>query len=78
MTAQNNSVKEPAWVIEVRKEIRRLTRRINSIQKKIDSDQQTSYDYEDRDNWTGWMHGLKWCLRMRDGKATRRDAWGRS
>ena len=48
------------------------------FQKKIDSDKQTSYDYEDLDNWTGWIHALKWCLRMRDGKATRRDAWGRS
>ena len=69
--------KTPAWVIEVRKEIRRLQSRIAKLNKKIESDEQTSYDYEDLDNWTGWLHGLKWCLKMREGKTTRRDAWGR-
>ena len=80
MAAQNGDsiAKEPAWVLEVRKEIKRLQRKIDGIQKKIESDEQTSYDYEDLDNWTGWLHALKWCLKMRDGKATRRDAWGQS
>lgn len=66
MTSQNTQ-KDPAWVLEVRKEIKRLQRRIASIKKKIDSDEQSSYDYEDLDNWEGWLHGLKWCLKMREG-----------
>ena len=77
MTPQK-TMEDPVWVLEVRKEIKRLQRRITGIKKKIDSDKQTSYDYEELDNWTGWLHGLKWCLKMRDGKATRRDAWGKS
>lgn len=70
--------KDPQWVIEVRKENKRLQRRIAGIQKKIDSDQQSSYDYEDLDNLSGWLHALRWALKMRAGKATRLDAWGRS
>jgi hypothetical protein len=70
--------KDPKWVSDVRKEITRLNRRIGKLNKKIDSDGQTSYDYEDLDNWTGWLHALKWCLKMRAGKATRKDAWEKS
>lgn len=71
-------VDTPQWVKEVRKEIRRLTVRIDLLNAKIASDEHRSEDYEDLDNWTGWLHGLKWCLKMRDGTATRKDAWGRS
>lgn len=78
--AENNDLpqKDPAWVTEVKKEIKRLTRRIAALNAKIARDEHRSEDYEDLDNWTDRLHGLKWCLKMREGKATRRDAWGRS
>jgi len=68
---------QPNWVIEVRKEIRRLQAKIKRLDAKAERDEMTGYDYEDKDNWEGWLAGLRWCLKMRDGKATRQDAWGK-
>ena len=70
---------DPKWVIEVRKEIRRLTRKINRLEKKCDADEANEIDaLEDLSNWEGWRAALRWSLNMRAGKTTRKAAWGRS
>jgi hypothetical protein len=74
----NISSDTPGWVEEVRKEIHRLNNKIARMQGLADRDEMTSEHYEDLDNWTGWRDALRWVLRMREGKATRQDAWGRS
>jgi hypothetical protein len=68
---------DPKWVIEVRKEIQRLNRKLARLAKKQDSDEMTGDDWDDESNWSGWRDALKWALKMRAGKATRKDAWGR-
>lgn len=78
MTSQNSDsiAKDPMWVIEVRKEIKRLNNKIDRMRLIADRDEMTSEHYEDLDNWKGWRDALRWVLRMRDGQASRKDAWG--
>ena len=80
MTSQNSDsiAKDPMWVIEVRKEIKRLNNKIDRMRKIADRDEMTSEHYEDLDNWKGWRDVLRRVLRMQAGQTTRKDAWGRS
>lgn len=79
MQQHNDSAASPPWVIEVRKEIKRLHRKIDALQKEYDLGEVDGIDaLEDLNNWSGWAAALSWALKMRDGKATRRDAWGMS
>jgi hypothetical protein len=72
-----DSKPQEKWVTEVRKEIQRLRKKLNRLEVKAERDEMTGYDYEDRDNWEGWTHALEWVLKLRDGKATRKDTWGK-
>jgi hypothetical protein len=69
---------EPTWVEEAKKEIKRLDRRVASMHKKLDREEVDVTDaWEDISNWEGWRDGIVWALAMRDGKTTRKEAWGK-
>jgi hypothetical protein len=68
---------KPDWVEEVRKEIKRLNRKIDALNREVERGEADEIDaLEDISNWSGWRDGLSWCLKMREGKATRKEAWG--
>lgn len=70
-------MQEPEWVTEVKKEIKRLNRKIDVMNRAIKREEVDGIDsLEDISNWTGWRDGLSWCLKMREGKTTRKEAWG--
>jgi hypothetical protein len=43
----------------------------------LDNGDARSEGYEDIDNWSGWRAALQCVLKLREGKATRADAWGK-
>jgi hypothetical protein len=72
------SKKAPRWVLKIRKEIKRLDNKIHRLEKKRDVGKVDEIDaLEDLSNWRGWQVALRWALKMRDGKTTRKAAWGR-
>jgi hypothetical protein len=69
---------EPTWVEEAKKEIKRLDRKMAAILHEIDNGEIDDIDaWEDINNWEGWRDGISWTLKMREGKTTRRKAWGK-
>ena len=69
----------PIWVIDLRKEIKRLNRKIAALEKKRDNDEVDEIDaLEDISNWSGWRDALEWTLKMRVGKSSRRAVWGKA
>ncbi len=68
----------PGWVEEVRREIKRLDNKLRRLDQLQERDEMTSENWDDYENWKGWRDALRWALRMRDGKTTRKAAWGRS
>lgn len=68
---------DPKWVIEIRKEIKRLDNKIRRLEAKQEADEMNGDMWDDYENWTGWRAALRWALKMRAGKATRKDAWGK-
>lgn len=68
----------PGWVEEVRREIKRLDNKLRRLEQLQKSDDLTSEQCDDYMNWKGWRDALRWALQMRDGKSSRKSAWGRS
>lgn len=59
----------PEWVEEVKKEIKRLNRKIDAMNRSVERYEVDEIDArEDISNWSGWRDGLSWCLKMREGK----------
>ena len=66
----------PFWVQEARKEIKRLNNHVARLEKLSAAGMVNEIDsLEDIQNWEGWRDGLKWCIRMWQGKTTRETVW---
>lgn len=69
----------PGWVGEVRREIKRLNNKIRRMEIRRDLGEVDEIDsLEDLSNWKGWRDALQWALKMRDGRSSRKQAWGES
>lgn len=67
----------PGWVTEIKREIKRLDNKLRRLEQLQERDEMTPEHWDDWENWRGWRDALRWALRMRDGKTSRKAAWGR-
>lgn len=70
-------VPEPYWIEEIKREIKRLDNAIRRLEKLRDQFKLPQVKFLDLFELTGRRDALKWALKMRDGKSSRKQAWGK-